>query len=83
MGKLAMSFYLWLDKIDTSCLSLGDAGYILFGPIGREVLSAGTIIFAIFAAVRSSSLTLSFLFHSDGLTGLSITIGSTGAVDTI
>ncbi|KAI0348690.1 amino acid transporter [Trametopsis cervina] len=30
--------------------SMGDAGYILFGPIGREVLSAGTIIFAIFAA---------------------------------
>lgn len=32
--------------------SLGDAGYILFGPIGREVLSAGTIVFAIFGAVR-------------------------------
>lgn len=29
--------------------SMGDAGYILFGPIGREVLAAGTIIFAIFA----------------------------------
>ena len=28
---------------------MGDAGYILAGPIGREVLSAGTIIFAIFA----------------------------------
>lgn len=29
--------------------SMGDAGYILFGPIGREVLSLGTIIFAVFA----------------------------------
>ncbi|KAI0702490.1 amino acid transporter [Cytidiella melzeri] len=29
--------------------SMGDAGHILFGPIGREVLSAGTVIFAIFA----------------------------------
>lgn len=28
---------------------MGDAGYILFCPIGREVLSAGTVIFAIFA----------------------------------
>jgi amino acid permease len=29
--------------------SMGDAGYILFGPIGREVLASGTIIFAVFA----------------------------------
>ncbi|KAH8808781.1 transmembrane amino acid transporter [Xylogone sp. PMI_703] len=29
--------------------NMGDAGYILFGPIGREVLAAGTIIFAVFA----------------------------------
>ena len=28
---------------------MGDAGYIIFGPLGREVLSAGTIIFAVFA----------------------------------
>ena len=28
---------------------MGDAGYILFGPIGREVLSFGTILFAVFA----------------------------------
>jgi len=28
---------------------MGDAGLILFGPLGREVLSLGTIIFAIFA----------------------------------
>jgi amino acid permease len=29
--------------------SMGDAGFILFGPIGREVLAAGTVIFAVFA----------------------------------
>ncbi|KAB5528967.1 transmembrane amino acid transporter [Coniochaeta sp. 2T2.1] len=29
--------------------SMGDAGYILFGPVGREVLGAGTVIFAVFA----------------------------------
>ena len=28
---------------------MGDAGLILFGPLGREVLSLGTIIFAVFA----------------------------------
>jgi hypothetical protein len=28
---------------------MGDAGYILFGVVGREVLSAGTVIFAVFA----------------------------------
>lgn len=30
--------------------NMGDAGYILFGPIGREILAAGTVIFAIFGA---------------------------------
>ncbi|KAJ7900062.1 transmembrane amino acid transporter protein-domain-containing protein [Mycena olivaceomarginata] len=30
--------------------NMGDAGYVLGGPIPREILSAGTIIFAIFAA---------------------------------
>lgn len=28
---------------------MGDAGLIIFGPIGREVLSFGTIVFAVFA----------------------------------
>ena len=28
---------------------MGDAGMILFGPVGREVLSLGTIVFAVFA----------------------------------
>ncbi|KAK7693722.1 hypothetical protein QCA50_003294 [Cerrena zonata] len=27
--------------------SMGDAGYILFGPVGREILALGTVIFAI------------------------------------
>ena len=29
--------------------TMGDAGYILFGPIGREILAFGTVVFAIFA----------------------------------
>ncbi|KAK4984784.1 hypothetical protein LTR50_006406 [Elasticomyces elasticus] len=29
--------------------SMGDAGLILFGPFGREILAGGTVIFAIFA----------------------------------
>jgi amino acid permease len=29
--------------------SMGDAGYILFGPIGRELLAGGTVVFAVFA----------------------------------
>ena len=28
---------------------MGDAGLILFGPPGREILSFGTIVFAVFA----------------------------------
>lgn len=34
---------------EISVHSMGDAGMILFGPIGRDILAAGTIIFAIFA----------------------------------
>lgn len=29
--------------------NMGDAGLILFGPIGREVLAFGTVVFAVFA----------------------------------
>jgi hypothetical protein len=29
--------------------TMGDAGYIMFGPIGREILAFGTCCFAIFA----------------------------------
>ena len=28
---------------------MGNAGQILFGPVGREVLSFGTVVFAVFA----------------------------------
>ena len=28
---------------------MGDAGYILFGPFGRELLAFGTVVFAVFA----------------------------------
>ena len=28
---------------------MGDSGWILFGPVGREVLSFGTLVFAVFA----------------------------------
>ena len=28
---------------------MGDAGFIIFGPLGREILSFGTIVFAVFA----------------------------------
>jgi len=43
---------------------MGDAGYILFGPVGREVLSAGTIIFAVFATggqLLAGQIALAFL----------------------
>jgi len=43
-------------------MAVGDAGFILFGPIGREVLSLGTILFAIAATV--SSLSCCFLCTS-------------------
>jgi len=29
--------------------NMGDAGYIIFGPIGREILAVGTVLFAVFA----------------------------------
>jgi hypothetical protein len=43
---------------------MGDAGMILFGPIGREILGAGTIIFAVFATgsqILAGQLALSVL----------------------
>ncbi|KAI1101233.1 transmembrane amino acid transporter protein-domain-containing protein [Jackrogersella minutella] len=47
--------------------NMGDAGYILFGPMGREILSGGTIIFAI-CATGSQILTgqLALAVLSDG-----------------
>ncbi|TFY80422.1 hypothetical protein EWM64_g3594 [Hericium alpestre] len=44
-AKLLIDFKLNHPHVHT----MGDAGLILFGPVGREILSAGTIIFAIFA----------------------------------
>ncbi|KAI1424753.1 transmembrane amino acid transporter [Xylaria sp. FL1777] len=44
--------------------NMGDAGMILFGPVGREILSAGTIIFAVFATgsqILAGQLALSVL----------------------
>jgi amino acid permease len=42
---LLIEFKLRHPRVHT----MGDAGFILFGPIGREVLAAGTLIFVIFA----------------------------------
>ncbi|KII93344.1 hypothetical protein PLICRDRAFT_100422 [Plicaturopsis crispa FD-325 SS-3] len=56
--------------------NMGDAGYILFGPIGRELLSAGTIIYAIFAAgseMLSGAQALSTL-SDQGLCSVYLTI---------
>ncbi|KAI0670063.1 transmembrane amino acid transporter protein-domain-containing protein [Trametes maxima] len=47
--------------------NMGDAGYIIFGPIGREILSGGTIIFAVFAIgseILSGQLALSVLSNN-------------------
>lgn len=44
--------------------NMGDAGYIIFGVVGREVLSAGTIIFAVFATggqLLAGQIALSYL----------------------
>ncbi|KAI0765118.1 amino acid transporter [Fomes fomentarius] len=44
--------------------NMGDAGFLLFGPVGREILSAGSVIFAIFslgALILSGQQALSVL----------------------
>ncbi|CCM00885.1 uncharacterized protein FIBRA_02931 [Fibroporia radiculosa] len=64
-AKLLVNFKLNHPYVHT----MGDAGYIMFGPIGREVLSIGTVIFAIFSAgseLLSGQLALSTL-SNDGL----------------
>ena len=48
-AKLLIDFKLNHPEVH----NMGDAGYILFGNVGRELLSWGTIIFAIFGTVRS------------------------------
>jgi hypothetical protein len=54
-----------LSSTTDSHLRTGDAGYIMFGPIGREILSGGTIIFAIAATasliVHTTSTMLTFV----------------------
>ncbi|KAM5534734.1 hypothetical protein V8D89_011598 [Ganoderma adspersum] len=49
-------FALWTAKLlidfkhnHPEVHNMGDAGFIIFGPIGREIFSVGSIIFAIFA----------------------------------
>ncbi|GAP82343.2 putative amino acid transporter [Rosellinia necatrix] len=42
--------------------NMGDAGMVLFGPIGRDVFGAGTVVFAVFAAgsqIHAGQLALS------------------------
>ena len=39
---------------------IGDAGMVMFGPIGRDILAAGTIIFAIAGTVSYSIDLMSF-----------------------
>ncbi|KAH9946829.1 amino acid transporter [Amylocystis lapponica] len=55
--------------------NMGDAGMIIFGPVGREVLSLGTIIFAVFGSgseFLSGQQALSML-SSNGLCAVVIT----------
>ncbi|KAI0724390.1 amino acid transporter [Cerioporus squamosus] len=62
-AKLLIDFKLNHPEVH----NMGDAGYIIFGPIGREVLSAGTIIFAIFGTgseILSGQQALSTLSNS-------------------
>ncbi|ORY71011.1 transmembrane amino acid transporter [Pseudomassariella vexata] len=57
--------------------NMGDAGYILFGPLGREILGGGTILFAICATgsqLLAGQLALSTLSNNSvcalGFTGI-------------
>ncbi|EIW86487.1 hypothetical protein CONPUDRAFT_86456 [Coniophora puteana RWD-64-598 SS2] len=45
-AKLLIDFKLNHPEVH----NMGDAGLIIFGPLGREVLSLGTVVFAVFAA---------------------------------
>ncbi|OJT12628.1 N amino acid transport system protein [Trametes pubescens] len=62
-AKLLIDFKLNHPEVH----NMGDAGFIIFGPIGREILSAGTVIFAIFAVgseILSGQLALSTLSNN-------------------
>ena len=39
----------WLIYVYIQVHTMGNAGEVLFGPVGREILSFGTIVFAVFA----------------------------------
>lgn len=57
---------VWMTN-SLSVHNMGDAGYILFGSVGREVLSAGTIIFAVFATggqLLAGQIALAFLSNN-------------------
>lgn len=45
----AFSNVRFLNTNTSQVHNMGDAGFILFGPVGREILSFGTIVFAVFA----------------------------------
>ncbi|KAI0824185.1 transmembrane amino acid transporter protein-domain-containing protein [Trametes gibbosa] len=69
-AKLLIDFKLNHPEVH----NMGDAGYIIFGPVGREILSAGTIIFAIFAVgseLLSGQLALSTL-SNNGLCAIAL-----------
>ncbi|KAI1437466.1 transmembrane amino acid transporter [Xylaria sp. CBS 124048] len=66
--------------------NMGDAGYILFGPVGREILSGGTIIFAVLGTggqVLSGQLALTALSNDKlctvafaGIFAIAVTLAS-------
>ncbi|KAI0914178.1 transmembrane amino acid transporter [Ustulina deusta] len=66
--------------------NMGDAGMILFGPVGREILGAGTIIFAVFATgsqILAGQLALSVLSNEklctvafSGIFAVAVTLAS-------
>ncbi|KAI0639244.1 amino acid transporter [Trametes polyzona] len=69
-AKLLIDFKLNHPEVH----NMGDAGFILFGPVGREILSFGTIIFAVFAVgseLLSGQLALSTL-SNNGLCAIAL-----------
>ncbi|KAG2109313.1 uncharacterized protein F5147DRAFT_575984, partial [Suillus discolor] len=77
-AKLLIDFKLNYPNVHT----IGDAGYIMFGPVAREVLAFGTISFAVLGSASgllSSRQALSTL-SNQGMCGMYLVI-ITGAVD--
>ncbi|KAG1885688.1 transmembrane amino acid transporter protein-domain-containing protein [Suillus subluteus] len=76
-AKLLIDFKLNHPNVHT----MGDAGYIMFGPVAREVLAFGTVAFAVFgsgAELLSSQQALSTL-SNQGMCSMYLVI-ITGAV---